>query len=103
MGTSVSIFDIIGGNDPDPIGYMNDISTFRNNTGARGLNYGAAYYPFIGTTIMQGSDIDYTNLFGGDINQLAAILNPASNPNATIATILANMANPASGLYCCAK
>ena len=82
MGTSVSIFDIIGGNDPDPIGYMNDISTFRNNTGTTGLNYGAAYYPFIGTTIMQGSDIDYTNLFGGDINQLAAIINPASNPNA---------------------
>ncbi len=95
MGTSVSIFDIIGANDPDPILYMNDITSFRNNTGTMGLNYGAAYYPFIGTTIMQGSDIDYTNLFGGDINQLAAIVNPASNPDATIASILANMANPA--------
>jgi len=98
MGTSVCIFDIIGGNDPDPIGYMNDINTFRNSTGTTGLNYGAAYYPFIGTTIMQNSDFDYTNSFGGDINQLAAIINPASNPNTTIAAILANITNPASGL-----
>jgi hypothetical protein len=76
---------------------MNDITAFRNSTGAAGLNYGTAYYPFIGTTIMQDADIDYTNLFGGDISQLGPIVNPSNNPNATVATILANMANPASG------
>lgn len=97
MGTSVSIFDIIGGNDPDPAQYINDITTFRNNTGSVGLNYGAAYYPFIGTTVMQSTDIDYTNFFGGDINPLAAIINTAGHPNAAIASIFANMANPSSG------
>lgn len=97
MGTSVSIFDIIGGNDPDPILYKDDIANFRNSTGSYGLDYGTAYYPFIGTTIMQGTDIDYTNLFGGDLTQLAPIVNPPANPNPTVATILANMANPASG------
>jgi hypothetical protein len=96
--TAVCIFDIIGGNAPDPILYTNDIQNFRNSTGSLGLNYGTAYYPFIGTTIMQDTDIDYTNLFGGNLSMLAPILNPPSNPNPTVAAILANISNPSSGL-----
>jgi phage tail sheath protein FI len=92
--TSISIFDIIGGRNPDPIMYTKDIDTFRMNTGVQGLNYGTAYYPFIGTTIMQPSDVDYTNLFGGDLKQLAPLINPANNPNQSVATILGNIANP---------
>lgn len=91
MQTAISIFDIIGGNAPDPIMYMNDITTFRNGTGTNGLSYGTAYYPFIGTTVMQTEDIDYTNLFGGDLKQLAPIINPPSNPNASVSAILANI------------
>ncbi|MFT5890102.1 MAG: hypothetical protein ACI9Y7_000191 [Dokdonia sp.] len=92
--TSVCIFDVIGGRNPDPIMYMDDITAFRNGTGANGLDYGAAYYPFIGTTIMQGTDIDYTNLFGGDLKQLEPLLSPASNPNETAKSILANIESP---------
>ncbi len=91
MQTAISIFDIVGGNDPDPLLFMNDIVTFRQNTGSIALNYGAAYYPFIGTNIMQPQDIDFTNLFGGDVKQLAPILNPPSNPNAAAAAILQNI------------
>lgn len=94
MQTAISIFDVIGGNAPDPIMYTNDIETFRNNTGDNGLKFGTAYYPFIGTTIMQPSDIDYTNLFGGDLKQLAPILNPPDNPNQSITTILSNIEQP---------
>lgn len=96
--TAICIFDIIGGKDPDPLLYMNDITTFRNNTGNTGLNYGTAYYPFIGTTIMQNNDIDYTNLFGGDTKQLAPLINPSDNPNEAVAAILNNIHNPASTL-----
>ena len=59
-----------------------------------GLDYGAAYYPFIGTTTMQTTDIDYTNLFGGDTKQLAPLLNPPDNPNQTAAQILTNIGSP---------
>jgi phage tail sheath protein FI len=98
MQTAIAVFDVIGGRNPDPILYTNDIQTFRNNTGVTGLDYGTAYYPFVGTTVMQNQDIDYTNLFGGDVKQLAPLLNPADNPNPAVATILANIDNPASGL-----
>jgi hypothetical protein len=98
MQTAISIFDIIGGNAPDPILYTNDITNFRNSTGNTGLNFGAAYYPFICTTVMQNTDLDYTNLFGGDVSQLTPLLNPTDNPNPTAVAILANIANPSSGL-----
>jgi hypothetical protein len=88
MGTAISIFDIIGGRNPDPIMYTEDITNFRNNVGVQGLDYGTAYYPFIGTTVMQNTDINYTNLFGGDLKQLSALINPASAPNPTAASIL---------------
>ncbi len=93
--TAMCLFDVIGGRNPDPILYTQDILAFRNNTGVLGLDYGAAYYPFIGTTTMQTTDIDYTNLFGGDTKQLAPLLNSATNPNPVAAQILANIASPA--------
>jgi uncharacterized protein len=94
MMTAVSIFDIIGGNDPDPILYTSDIETFRENTGNNGLKYGTAYYPFVGTTIMQSTDLDYTNLFGGDVKQLAAVINPDNDPTSQLTTILSNIEKP---------
>jgi len=94
MGTAISIFDVIGGADPDPILWTDDIENFRNSTGSQGLNYGVSYYPFVGTTIMQNTDIDYTNLFGGDTTQLSALINPADNPNASVKTILDQIQNP---------
>lgn len=93
MQTAISIFDVIGAKDPDPIDYMNDVETFRNKTGVNGLNYGVAYYPFVGTTIMQMSDIDYTNLFGGDVKQLEPLLNPPGSPNKTVSSILSEIQN----------
>jgi phage tail sheath protein FI len=94
MQTAISIFDIIGGRNPDPILYTNDIATFRESTGINGLSFGTAYYPFIGTTILQSSDIDYTNLFGGDVNQLLPILSPAENPDPTVESIIQNILHP---------
>ena len=98
MNTAISVFDIIGGNAPDPNTYMNDIATFRNGTGTTGLNYGTAYYPFVGTTIMQNQDIDYTNLFGGDVGMLEQLLSTSSQPDSSVRAIIANIKNPASGL-----
>lgn len=91
MQTAVSVFDLIGGRNPDPVMYMNDIETFRTNTGAKGLDYGTAYYPFVGTTIMQNTDLDFSNLFGGDVKQLEPIINPADSPNPNVAAIISKI------------
>lgn len=97
MGTTVSIFDIIGTDRPTADNYSQIIQTFRENTGNQGLDFGAAYFPFIGTTLMQASDINYTNLFGGNIQPLAAILDPDSSVSTPTGAILKQIEDGNSG------
>ena len=94
MQTTLCLFDVIGGRDPDPILYTDNIEAFRNSTGSQGLKYGASYYPFVGTTISSNSDITYENLFGGDVKSLEPLLNPPANPNASAAKIISMIENP---------
>jgi len=75
MQTAISIFDVIGGNRENPLGNTVDIEAFRNHTGTTGLSYGTVYYPFVGTTIMGERDLNFTNLFGGDVRKLATVFN----------------------------
>jgi phage tail sheath protein FI len=88
LRTTVCLFDIIGGRSPDPVQYVNDIQNFRSNIGDSALDYGAAYYPFVRTTIIQNDEIDFRNFFGGDTSRLEPLLNPPDAPNRTAAGIL---------------
>jgi phage tail sheath protein FI len=96
MQTGIALIDVPAGRTPDAKTLDADITAFREKTGTYGLDYGAVYYPFLGTTVMQQTDIDYTNYFGGDFAQLAAILNPASAPDPVVAKIISNIENPAT-------
>ncbi|MDW3211154.1 MAG: phage tail sheath C-terminal domain-containing protein [Reichenbachiella sp.] len=98
MGTAMSLLDIIGGNNPDPILYTQDIQNFRNSTGMNSLKYGAAYYPFLNTTITEIGEIDYGNINGGDVSALADIVNPPAAPNASAEQILGNIKSPPAGM-----
>lgn len=98
MGTAVSLFDVIGGNAPDPIQYTEDIKTFRNSTGNNFLKYGVSYYPFLHTTVTSNSEIGYGNINGGDTSVLASIVNPDAAPNPVAEQILKNIAEPPEGL-----
>ncbi|MFT6216383.1 MAG: phage tail sheath protein FI [Roseivirga sp.] len=98
VGTAMSIFDVIGGNAPDPILYTQDIQNFRNSTGSNSLKYGAAYYPFLNTTVTQSDEISYFNLNGGDISVLSPIVNPPAAPNPAAEQILNKIKNPPAGM-----
>lgn len=71
---AICIFDIIGGKHPNPDTYTDDIQTFRDNTGTHGLDFGAAYFPFIHTDITQESEVNFTYLFSGNIKKLIETL-----------------------------
>ena len=88
MQTAVAIFDVIGGREPDPILWTDDIQTFRNNTGNNSLKYGVAYYPYLNTSVVPINQVSYTNINGGDVSVLGPVLNPPSAPNANAETIL---------------
>lgn len=92
--TALCLFDVINGDQPDPSGYTQDIATFRNSVGRAGLNCGAAYYPFIETTVVQPGELDYTNLFGGDIARLAPLLDSPASPDPAARAILDAIQHP---------
>lgn len=66
MKNRVAILDVYNGdkdkNSGDPVG------AFRNGLGVNHLRFGAAYYPWLHTTILQDRDISYTDFAGGDAN-----------------------------------
>lgn len=99
MGSRFCILDVKmrNGKDeaaPNPSKPMDDIAAFRAGVGDQGLSYGAAYYPFLGTGVMQRQELNYTNLFGGDTKPLGALLNPEDAPNPGAAALLAQIEKP---------
>lgn len=94
LETAFCLFDVVNGNQPTQQTYSDQISAFRLSTGTMGLKYGTCYYPFVGTTIIQAGEITYANLFGGNVESLAPLLDPPANPNPTARQILKEIANP---------
>jgi phage tail sheath protein FI len=94
MGTAMCLFDVVNGDRPDPVSYTQDIAAFRSAVGNVGLDFGACYYPFICTSMMESDELDYSNLFGSDVAQLAPLLDPPGNPDPAAAQILQTIRNP---------
>lgn len=68
----VALLDVQAGLSPDPMTWQDSITAFRTSVGINFLNYAAAYYPFLKTTITQSQDLDFTN--AGGAAALAKIL-----------------------------
>lgn len=54
------IFDVIP--SPEDTALEDTFQKFRDGVGTEALNYGAAYYPWLNTSIVSASEIDFTNL-----------------------------------------
>ena len=98
LQNAISIFDIIGAKYPDPIQYVDAVTTFRENTGTIGLSYGTAYYPFLGTTLVQNGDVNFNSFFGGDLIALEAILLMDLGANEKLESVMAEIKEPHSFL-----
>jgi len=96
MGTAICLFDVINGHQPDPTRYVDDIARFRDSTGTADLDYGACYYPFVGTDVIADQELDFTNLFNGDIAELAPLLDSPALPNPAARAILQQIQHPAN-------
>lgn len=69
MRNRVAILDIWGGDKPrtDPGG--DPVAIFRNALGINFLDFAAAYYPWLNTTIIGDKDISYENIANPDVLQ----------------------------------
>jgi phage tail sheath protein FI len=58
MQSRVAILDIYQGYED--LSAPSPVDSFRNALGINALNYGAAYYPWVNTTVVQASEVDFT-------------------------------------------
>lgn len=73
MKDRIAIFDIFDGHKARTYDDRDVITQFREGIGSKFLDFGAAYYPWVLTSIVQNEDVSYANL--SDLNQLANVLN----------------------------
>jgi uncharacterized protein len=67
MQSRVAILDVYGGYVDDANATGDPISDFRSNIGTSGLDFAAAYYPWLQATILGDGDITYKNVDPGDL------------------------------------
>ncbi len=62
MRNRIAILDVWGGylDRKDPAG--DPVEAFRNDLGVNYLDFAAAYYPWVNTTVVQDKDLDYTRI-----------------------------------------
>jgi hypothetical protein len=85
----VALFDIWGSGEELPLGEDKNkyVTRFRENIGLDNLSYGAAYYPWVKTTLISINDIGYENF---DLDALASVIDEVHKP------ILNNIKNGAN-------
>lgn len=95
LQSRVALLDVPGGATPNPQTWSDDtIAPFRAAVGQESLGYGAAYYPFLQTTVLGDSGTDYRNI-GGAATALAAQL-PGANV-APLKPLLAQIGSSSPG------
>ncbi|WP_298855452.1 phage tail sheath C-terminal domain-containing protein [uncultured Ruegeria sp.] len=63
LQSRVSILDIVNGDKPRGAVEKDDpISNFRTDVGSNFLDYGAAYYPFLNTSVIDSTQVTFANL-----------------------------------------
>jgi len=66
MKSRFAILDIFNGDKERTFDDEDIINKFREGVGANFLQWGAAYYPFLQTTVVQAGDVDFTNISNKD-------------------------------------
>jgi phage tail sheath protein FI len=63
----VAVIDVYGAtNVPDKLALDEILDNFYTATGDKFLNYGMAYFPFLYTSVVPASEVDYQNIVSGD-------------------------------------
>jgi phage tail sheath protein FI len=79
MQSRVTILDVHNGSSERTLDDEDVVNKFRESVGSNHLSFAAAYYPWLNTTIVQQSEIDYTRV--SNTEDLIAVLNEEVDSN----------------------
>ena len=85
MKNRFAILDIFGGHlgQKDPLG--NPVATFRNDVGINNLDFGAAYFPWLDTSIFQSRDFTFENIVPESHPTMMSLMRVSVNRNKELA------------------
>ncbi|SFR39606.1 hypothetical protein SAMN04488005_1388 [Yoonia tamlensis] len=94
MKNRFAILDIFAGHldQKDPLG--NPVATFRNDVGINNLDFGAAYYPWLDTSIFQSRDFTYENIVGSSHPKMMSLMRQAMKAGKELATEINRISAP---------
>lgn len=92
MHNRVAILDVFGGykSQKDPSG--NVVTDFREKIGTEFLDYAAAYYPWLNTSIVPSTEVDFTNISNQD--DFIQVLNDDAAGKESLLDIIAKIKTP---------
>ena len=93
LKTAFSILDVKDGDIAKVNNFTTVIEQFRTRIGPDHLDYAAAYFPFISTAVTGSYDINFSNLFGGNFDQLAVFLGSGEELSAITDRIRNSLSN----------
>ncbi|SLN23827.1 Phage tail sheath protein [Roseovarius gaetbuli] len=85
MRNRFAILDISSGHLPQNSVLGDPVATFRNDIGHTSLSFGAAYYPWLNTTIFQDRDFTFENITPASHAELRRLLSAEASGNASLA------------------
>ncbi len=94
MKNRFAILDIFAGHldQKDPLG--NPVATFRNDVGINNLDFGAAYFPWLDTSIFQSRDFTYQNIIGTSHPKMMSLMRQAMKADKELATEINRISAP---------
>ncbi|GAB5553875.1 MAG: hypothetical protein Sapg2KO_34660 [Saprospiraceae bacterium] len=94
MRNRIAIFDIPNGYQARNEGESDVIQQFRTSLQSDDLNFGAAYYPWVETSITNISEINFEKIHSSTIASLIKILNQDTNSKVVTGQMTAEQATP---------
>ncbi len=82
MKNRFAILDISGGYLPQQSDRGDAVATFRTDIGTNGLDFGAAYYPWLNTSVFQSRDFSFLNIEPAGRDTLRALLKASVSQDA---------------------
>jgi hypothetical protein len=74
MKNRVAILDVWNGDKPREFPLGDPVAAFRDSLGINFLDFAAAYYPWLNTSVVGEKEIDYTNIDAGSLDMLQKLL-----------------------------
>ena len=94
MRNRFAILDVFMNKYPEEGKVVDYITPFRTNIGANQLDFGAAYYPWLATSVISDSEITEENIIWSSMDKVIELLNAGDDRSKALSTYISSNISP---------